>query len=276
MKVIENPIFESKIRWPAPFDGLVRSLRFGRSVSDDIKAQDKIISSLQRGLNNRYIMLRNVILEGRKVPIPLVLVGPPGVRVMDVSGTPGVYRAKGDAWEKMDDHRKRFQPTLPNMIARVMLMARAVEAYLTNPDRRVVVEPVLVFSDPGIHVEMIRPAVRIVLADALGRFAASLVQSRSTLDREYAEAIVELLTVAQAETDGMEAASHVRDAFDFAEEDTRRRSAPVLAQSTFNERFISLLGKFPFTTRQWLALGIIVIVNIIILIAFVVVILVYS
>lgn len=276
MKLIENPLFDSKSRLPAQLNRIVRSFRFGSTVSNDMQAQEEIIVSLQIGLDHRYVMLRNVSLEGHQVPVPLVLVGPPGVHVMYASGTPGVFRAKGDTWEKMDDNRKRFQPALPNIIARASIMARTVEEYLTSRDHQVDVEPVLVFSDPGTHVEMIRPAMRIVLADALGRFAASLAQGRTTLDQEDIEAVVNLLTEAQAETD-TEAAPSKRDAFDFVEEESpRRQILPGLAQSNFNQRFMSTLGKFPFTNRQWLLLGVMVFVNIIVLIAVIVVILIYS
>jgi hypothetical protein len=71
------------------------------------------------------------------------------------------------------------------LLSRTLLMGRSVQAFLTNHGRALSeVEPVLFFSDPGIHVELVRPTVRLVMADAVDRFVAGLVQSRILLNQE--------------------------------------------------------------------------------------------
>jgi hypothetical protein len=53
------------------------------------------------------------------------------------------------------------------------------------------VEPVIMAADPGLHVESVRPLVRVVLNDAIERFAASLMQARPVMTLETAHEIVE-------------------------------------------------------------------------------------
>ena len=42
-------------------------------------------------------------------------------------------------------------------------------------------EPVLIASNPAVHIEQLRPMVRVVMSDAVKQFAVSLVQSRPVL-----------------------------------------------------------------------------------------------
>ena len=47
------------------------------------------------------------------------------------------------------------------------------------------VEPVLIAADPGLHVDSMRPAVRVVQSDAIKQFAASLLQARPIFRTEF-------------------------------------------------------------------------------------------
>ena len=99
-----------------------------------------------------------------------------------------------DAWEEMDDRTQRFKITRPNLLQRSQLMAKAVDTYLAarNFDLAAA-EPALVFTDPGIHVDTVRPIVRVVQADALDRFGAGLAQSPAFLEKETVQRIVNAL-----------------------------------------------------------------------------------
>ena len=74
----------------------------------------------------------------------------------------------------MDDRTQRFKITRPNLLLRTQMMARAVDTYLAVRNFDLAsAEAVLVFTDPGIHVDTIRPIIRVVQADALDRYAGS-------------------------------------------------------------------------------------------------------
>jgi hypothetical protein len=195
--------------------------------SQELPAQERVISSLQKILNNSYVLLCQVSLEGLDVPIPLILVGPSGVHVLYASGLRGIYRANGEAWERLENQQQKFRPALPNLITRTFLMGRSVQAYLSNQGYPLAeVEPVLVFSDPGTHIDAVRPAVRIVMADAIDRFSAGLLQGRVSLGQEDVQRIVDLL----AKTQGVPVDADVpiidRDAFSFTDEEERRKGCP--------------------------------------------------
>jgi len=56
-----------------------------------------------------------------------------------------------------------------------------------------VVEPVLIAANPGVHIESLRPIVRVVLSDAVKQFAASLLQTRPILRPEVVHEVVDHL-----------------------------------------------------------------------------------
>ncbi len=252
-----------------------KALKFDDSTSDPA-AENVVIETLQRLLDNQYVMLRSVPLDDPEVPVPLVLVGPPGVRVIYASSIKGVYRAKEESWEQMDDRTQNFKLARPNLLQRTSLMAKAVQAYLAARNfEQADVDAVLIFTDPGIHVDTIRPAVRVVQADALDRFGAGLAQSPAFFDKETTQRIVNVLGGEQlAEREAAKTAAQMQDAFSFQDVPSKkvRRTPDVVYQSGE----APLFKRIPFNKRQLIVLGLMVLVNIIILSAFVFLILLTS
>jgi hypothetical protein len=276
MKVIDNPKTQGKSSSAKPLDDLVSTLRFGKTWSTDMHAQASVIALLDKSLDNRYIMLRNVQLEGLDIPIPLVLVGPTGVRVLYPSASRGVYRAKGEIWEQMDDRSRMYRAAAPNLLTRTELMARAVAAFLTSREVPLPeIEPILMFSDPGTHVESVRPSVRIVLVDGLERFIGGMLQSRSYLDKIEVQKIVDLLTRLSG-IDPDASPYPERDAFSFSDEDKPSRLSTLTDSLPRGEGVVSSLNKIPFSNRQWGLLGCMAVFNILLLVAFVILILLTS
>ena len=252
-----------------------KALKFDDLTSDPA-AENVVIETLQRLLDNQYVMLRSVPLDDPEVPVPLVLVGPPGVRVIYASSIKGVYRAKEESWEQMDDRTQNFKLARPNLLQRTSLMAKAVQAYLAARNfEQADVDAVLIFTDPGIHVDTIRPAVRVVQADALDRFGAGLAQSPAFFDKETTQRIVNVLGGEQlAEREAAKTAAQMQDAFSFQDVPSKkvRRTPDVVYQSGE----APLFKRIPFNKRQLIVLGLMVLVNIIILSAFVFLILLTS
>lgn len=274
MKVIENSKLNSKESASSPVDDVVSSIKLGLNLSQGVQAEDAITASLERMLDNRYVILRDVTLPGLKVPIPLVLVGPTGVRVMHPSSTRGVYRAQGENWEQMDDRRQVFKPAQPNLIRRAQLMALAVAKFLTARDYELPeVEPVLVFTDPGVHIEAVRPVVRVILIDGLERFTAGLAQGYPILEKEDVQKIVKLFSDSMGLGDLDASPYPEEDVFSYKDEEVERK--PSWQDSIpAGDSIVSTLDKIPFTGRQWLLLGTMMIVNVFVLLAFILVVLV--
>jgi hypothetical protein len=178
MKVIDQSPVRADIQ---SFDKLKAYLngisQFGWSWKADVKAEETIIASLRQFIDNTYIMVRSVMLEGIDIPIPLILVGPSGIYVLLASGATGVFRAKNDVWMEMNRNSRKYAPVRKNLVARAQLMTRVVDAYLTHHQRmHPPLQTALLLGDAGAHVDSVRSAVRVVLKDGMERFAHSVVQ----------------------------------------------------------------------------------------------------
>jgi hypothetical protein len=267
MKIIENTSQSQKNQPSNVLGGMIGSLKLGRATPQEIQSQQAVISLLEKALDNRYFLLRNVSLAEQEIPIPFILVGPSGVEVILSTALRGVYRAKVDEWDQLDTQRQNYKTASPNLIVQTEQMAQAVGEHLKaqniySPS----VEPVLVFTDTRVHIEMSRPAVRIVLIDAIDRFIAGLVQAPTLLSKEE----IQQITDCMARALGIEERSLYpeRDAFSFSDESPPRSKGPTIADRLpRGERAVKTLNKIPLSNRQWLVLGCLIAINILILIA---------
>jgi len=279
MKIIDHAYPVKTGRSRSGLERWLKRLPSRRYGSPEERAQETLIKSLNRMLGHQYVLLRGILLEGLGGPIPLTLLGPVGVLVIQASAERGLFRANDESWERMDDRLRRFRQARPNLIARTLLNARALQSYLAaNGFPILKVEPVLYFSHPGTHIDAIRPAVRLVLADAVERFAAGLAQATPVLSPEDIPRIVDLLIKPQEPAAEPITDSLVKDDFSLIEEivPPPREPQASLAESRFSQDTVSALNRIPFNTRQWLLLGILMLVNVMILIGFVVLVLLTS
>ncbi len=274
MKVIDHLEESEKTSAASPLDNVLSSLRLSRDWDQDVQAQDWVVETLAQVLDNNFVMVRNVKLEELDVPIPLILVGPPGIQVIYASALRGIFRAKGDVWEQMDNQQQVFKPVLPNMISRAALMSRAVEAYLKDRYPLMLVEPVLTFYDPGTHVDTIRPDVRIILADGLEHFCAGLLQSGSRLDRNTVQMLADLFS--KTPTSQAASVSPERDAFSFQDDEMQPKGPSLRERLPSDEPIVSFLDKMPFTTRQWVLLLLMAGFNVVLILAFLLIVLLNS
>lgn len=267
MKIIDNTVEEESTQRKTGFFDLSRLGIGSNSANEDLEAQEFVVNALNKVLDNQFTLLRNITLRGPDIPIPLILLGPSGIQVVYASTAKGVYRAKEGVWEKLDDRSQRFQIDRPNLLERTLLMSQALDTYLENEKlRSAVVDPVLFFSDPGIHIDSTRPIVRVLMADALDRYIAGLVTTSPILDQETVQQIVKTLTRDLDQKGAENQPAVEKDAFSFMElpEENRTRKKVVVDRSE-----PSLFQNIPFTKRQWLVIAFLVAVNIIILIGFI-------
>lgn len=240
---------------------------FRKGVS---KAQAVAKESLGIILNDKFYLICNTVFRGLDVPIPLILAGPTGLWVINPSDTKGVFRAKETVWEELNSRSGNYHLAQHNPINLTTMMARAVNKHLTRQGIALPnIMPVLFFVEPGVHVEATRPAVRIVLVDAIDRFASGVAQSEVVLEEEDVKKILLALgTSATGESLGSLVAEP-RDAFSFQDRKTSARTQrrPINVDIPLGEPEIA--KKVPFKPRQWVILGILLLVNIIIIVALV-------
>ena len=182
MKIIDKtPLQDQKgnISFTARIQG---TLKFGLSWFSDLEAQKSVIALLDRTLEKGYVLIRNFTLPGSDIVIPITLIGPAGVQVITITQIKGIFEAKGDQWNIVGSNG-RPQPAGINLIGRVAQYARALQKYLQFQKIEIPgqIEPVLISTDPGAHIESMRPVARVVQSDAIKQFAASLSQARPVL-----------------------------------------------------------------------------------------------
>jgi hypothetical protein len=251
---------------PTPYNG--GKLNFGTKISAimsngfgwtaDMKSQEIIITALQKFLDNRYYLLRNIPLPKSNAIIPLLFFGPHGVMVFSNHALRGVYRATDDRWEVMDKKTLGFVPTRLNLITLTDRLVFQLERFFNDNSITIAVEPFLVFTDNGMHVETERPDIRILLFDAFERFTIRLSQAEAKFSA------AEVLDLYGVITTALEAQQT-------PVEEVIEDSGPGIGQA-IETRFDQLLApfqsRFNFQRKQWVLLTTFVIFDIVVLLVF--------
>lgn len=184
MKVIDKTPLQNEKGEIGPLQRVQGTLEYGFSWYSEMEAQKAVVAQLEQVLEKGFALIRNVTLGRSHIVEPLVLIGPPGIYVLYVTPMSGLYEAKGDEWNVIKSGHS--YPASSNLMSRVARLARALQVFL---DRQGVtlpgpVEPVLVAASPAMHIDSLRPMVRVVLSDAVRQFAGSLLQARPVLKAE--------------------------------------------------------------------------------------------
>ena len=167
------------------FQRLQGTLKYGFSWYPELEAQKTIIAQLDRALEKGFVLIRNLTLPGSQIVEPIILIGPPGVYVIYVTPLSGFYEAKGDQWNVVKDARS--SPAQINLLSRAARLARVLQVYLDRQNLKLPgpIEPVLIASSPAMHIESTRPAIRVVMIDAIRQFALSLLQADPALRTDF-------------------------------------------------------------------------------------------
>lgn len=185
MKVIDKTPLQNDKGEIGLVERIQGTLKYGFSWYGELEAQKLIIAQLDRALEKGFVLIRNFTLPGIEIVEPIILIGPPGVYIVHVTPLSGFYEAKGDQWNTVNNGRGTPAPI--NLMSRTARLAKALQVYL---DRQGVslpnpVEPVLMASSPAMHIDSMRPMIRVVMSDAVKQFAASLLQARPVLQTEF-------------------------------------------------------------------------------------------
>lgn len=192
MKIIDHtPFFNHETGEISLFDRGRAIMEFGTGWIKEIEGQKQVISVLGNVLDKNYTLLRNITPAGLGASFPFILIGPAGVFVMYVTPMTGMFRAKGDQWGTISGNT--FKNERPNLLTRTERMARAIQVFLQRQGYSTLtsVDAILLCSDPSFNVDSIRPIIRVVMRDALERFAISLTQARIVLNNEAVQDIVQ-------------------------------------------------------------------------------------
>jgi len=176
MKLIEpTQKTEKKNNFQKISDQIKQILPFGKT---DEHAGDAILARFLKGLDNRFILLYNLQLENIGPPFPPIVLGPSGLYVLNISSENGFFKARENSWWKMDKTTHRFNPGRPNLIKQSQEYAKKLATILdvhgkSHPE----IIPLLIFANPGVHIETTNPAIRTVLMDGVDSLISAILNS---------------------------------------------------------------------------------------------------
>ena len=230
---------------------------------------EAILDQFIRGLDNRYIMLRNLQLEKSGQVFPPILVGPAGLAVLNISNEKGFFRIRENSWWKMNKSSHRYDPAKPNLVKQSQEYAQKLGSILdvhgkSHPE----VTPLLILANPGVHIESSNPAIRIVLVDGIDNLISTLLNSEEIIAPNTINTLADSLAVMA----DPEKAIPMGEGEDFFGKDlyVPEKKAPPKMPS------ISLPSDMPlpevdkklqFSKKQWIILGVLLFFTILVLLA---------
>ena len=230
---------------------------------------EAILDQFIRGLDNRYILLRNLQLEKSGQAFPPILVGPAGLAVLNISNEQGFFRIRENSWWKMNKSSHRYDPAKPNLVKQSQEYAQKLGSILdvhgkSHPE----VTPLLILANPGVHIESSNPAIRIVLVDGIDNLISTLLNSEEIIAPNTINTLADSLAVMA----DPEKAIPMGEGEDFFGKDlyVPEKKAPPKMPS------ISLPSDMPlpevdkklqFSKKQWIILGVLLFFTILVLLA---------
>ncbi len=184
MKIIDKtPLLNEKgeLGFIQRFQGM---MEYGWNWPSELQAQQAIITYFDRQLEKGYTLIRNLTLGKSGITVPIILLGPSGIHVIHVAYLKGRYEARGEEWNVAAGDS--YKPADENLIHKTLRMAKAVRAFIERQGVQVPVEiePVLIGGDPGLHIELVKPAVRVLMIDGVKSFVANLLVAQPVLRTE--------------------------------------------------------------------------------------------
>src|ERR1044071_3683354 len=194
MKIIDKtPLLNEKgeLGFVQRFQGI---LKYGLDWPNELEAQKAIITFLDRQLEKGYTLIRNMPLGASGIVVPIILLGPTGIHVIHVTYLRGRYEARGNAWN--EEAGDGYKPAEVNLIQHTARMANALKKFIERQGVKlpVPIEPVLISGNPGLHIESVKPAVRVLMIDGIKSFvnglSAAAIVLRPEAVHEFTERIV--------------------------------------------------------------------------------------
>jgi hypothetical protein len=193
MKIIDKTPFVNETGELSVSQRAQGMLKFGVNWPRELQDQKAIVTFFDRQLEKGYTLIRNLTLGASGITVPMILLGPAGIYVIHVTYLRGRYEARGNTWN--EESGNTFKPADPNLIQQTARMAAAVKAFIERQGVKVpiAIEPILIAANPGLHVESVKPAVRVLMIDGIKSFVTGLSTVGRVLSPEAVHEFTERL-----------------------------------------------------------------------------------
>ena len=158
--------------------------QFGFNWPNELQTQKAIITFFDRQLEKGYTLIRNMPLGQSGIIVPMILLGPTGIHVIQIARTRGRYEVRGDTWNV--EAGDKYKPAPVNLVQQTIRMANAIQAFIERQGVKLPAspEPVLIAGDPGLHIESVRPAIKVMMIDGIKSFVSGLATGKAILSPE--------------------------------------------------------------------------------------------
>jgi hypothetical protein len=135
------------------------------------EGEDNVVQTMIQALDGNWHLFRNITLPGRnKGDLDVVLMGPPGVWLLEIKNYRGVFRNAGDAWEIQ--RNGKWKPAITNPGRQAVSNAVRLANFLKADGLNVFVNSVVVWANMTSPLHIENPSVAVWrferLADELG------------------------------------------------------------------------------------------------------------
>lgn len=229
-------------------------------------AHERLLTRLQRDLDNRFLLVKNLPLGSMPELTPYILIGPPGLVILNVSTHKGIFRARDESWWEMSKTSRKYQPARRNLIKQTLSLVQRLQAYLERQSFACsAILPILLFIDPGVHVETSRPAVRIVLTDGIRNLIMNLLQSDELLSPGQIRMLADLLDRTARPQQVQDLLSREEDFFGKDLIQPEEQSAPKAAIPVPQLDLPPVLEKMGLNRSQWVWIAILAVITMLVL-----------
>ncbi|HDD54947.1 MAG TPA: hypothetical protein ENG59_01725 [Chloroflexi bacterium] len=268
MRTIDLSKFQAKPGLSGFINNLQGLMSYGYSWQESRKNQEELVEILGSVLGNECVLLRDVNIPKVNRPIPLVLITPATVMVINPKSQQGFFRAEGKLWGELGRNDK-YRPSPHNLIRETWLYQKTIEGYFKQHNFSAPMDRgVMIFVSPETVVESIRPRVRIIQADGIKNFARELSIAKPVFSDIDFKAAVNLLTHPKLPDKTKQKKSPPPELME-----PLPLSEPL---AKVDEGITKAARKVNFTRREWIIIGVLSGLLIIVLIVLIVLVTLFS
>lgn len=162
---------------------------------------EKEVEEMMRNiLDGHWTLFRNVRLPGNKGDLDAILVGPPGVWVLEVKAFNGDYQNIGEHWMRREGRRWKYLRPSPSTQAKQY--ALQLHRFLKGRGIQQWVEPVVVWAGREGTLKIENPAVPVWTLDHLPEELGNIWQSQTIDDETRARIEEELAALCPSKPGG--------------------------------------------------------------------------
>lgn len=258
MRTIDLSKYKAEPGLAGMFKRFQGALSYGYSWQQSRKSQEELAEILGSVLGNDCVLLQDVNIPKVNRPIPLVLITPSSLLVINPKSVQGFFRAEGKRWEELGGNNE-YRSAPVNLIRETWLFQKTIEGYFKQHNFSAPMDRgVMIFVSPETVVESIRPRVRVVQADGIKNFAREISIAKPVFsERDFREA-VKLLTDPRLPI-------KTKKPKDPSEEfeDPAPMPEPL---AKVDEGITKVARKANLTRREWIVIGVLAVLLIVVLI----------